>query len=87
MTETMFPRHVDPVTLKTIGEKTRLTDYHTLNTASAHPQVLQDGTILTMGGNYRHKKGPHYLIVKVPPTYESDGQIFCLICVEPNLSV
>jgi carotenoid cleavage dioxygenase-like enzyme len=73
MTESVFLRRIDPVTLKTIGEKTRLRDHVCINHATAHPQVLEDGTVLNMGNNYRHKKGPHYCIISVPPSYESSG--------------
>ncbi len=74
MTETNFVRRVDPKTLETNPEKINLSDYLTVNHATAHPHTLPDGSVLNMGNNYKHKKGPHYCIIKVPPTYESDGK-------------
>ena len=73
MTESIFVRRIDPKTLEPIGPKTRLGDYMTINHATAHPHILDDGTALNMGNNYRHKKGPHYCIVEVPPSYDSSG--------------
>ena len=73
MTETLFTRRIDPVTLKTIGKKTRLTDYVAVNQATAHPHVLEDGSVLNIGSNYRHKNGPHYCVIKIPPTYNTNG--------------
>jgi len=72
MTESMFIRRVDPTTLKTIGSKTRLADYLAVSQATAHPHVLEDGTVLNVGNNYYHKKGTHYCIVSIPPTFDSN---------------
>ena len=73
MTESLFIRRIDPKTLETIGNKTRLGDFVAINHATAHPHILEDGTALNMGNNYRHKNGPHYCIIEVPPSYESSG--------------
>jgi len=75
MTEVYFLRRIDPKSLETIGNKTRITDYVAVNGATAHPHILEDGTALNMGSNFRHKKGTHYCIIQVPPTYESEGKV------------
>lgn len=72
MTETNFVRRVDPANLDTLGEKTNLHDYVAINSATAHPHILEDGTVINVGNNYRHAGGPHYCFIKVPPSYNSE---------------
>ncbi|XP_021949663.1 beta,beta-carotene 15,15'-dioxygenase [Folsomia candida] len=72
MTETVFIRRVDPESLKCIGDKTRIRDHCALNTATAHPHCFEDGTMLNVGNNFKHKGGPHYCFVKVPPKFNSE---------------
>jgi carotenoid cleavage dioxygenase-like enzyme len=76
MTERTFVRRIDPVTLKTVGEKTNLRNHLTVNHATAHPHILEDGTVLNMGNNFLHAQGPHYCIISVPPSYDSDETSF-----------
>ncbi|CAL8110500.1 unnamed protein product [Orchesella dallaii] len=72
MTETNFLRRVDPETLQTLGSKTNLEDYLTVNTATAHPHVLNDGTVINLGNSFRRSDGPHYNFIKVPPASNSE---------------
>lgn len=72
MTETNFTRRVDPFSLDIVGEKINISVYVAINSATAHPHVLDDGTIINVGNNYRHSKGPHYCFIKVPPSYNSE---------------
>jgi len=76
MTETNFVRKFDPTNLDTLGEKTNISDYVAVNTATAHPHVLEDGSIINIGTNFRHKKGPHYCFIKVPPSFNSEKSSF-----------
>jgi carotenoid cleavage dioxygenase-like enzyme len=71
MTETNAIRRIDPENLKSIGDKTVISKYVAVNHATAHPHVLEDGTVYNVGTSYRHKKGPQYVVVKVPPTFGS----------------
>ena len=73
MTETNLVRRVDPSDLKTVGKKTNLTKYAAVNHATAHPHVLPDGSVLNMGSNYQHKRGPMYSVYKIPPTFGQEG--------------
>ncbi|CAG7724263.1 unnamed protein product [Allacma fusca] len=76
MTETNAIRRIEPMDLKTIGGKTLISDFVAINHATAHPHVSEDGTAYNMENNYRHKKGPHYVVVKIPPTFGSVGTCF-----------
>lgn len=83
MTETKYARRIDPDTLETVGEKTRI---RVINTATAHPHILDDGTVLNLGSNYRQKGGPHTCIYKVPPNFdkkESSFENFKLLATIP----
>ncbi|XP_037029629.1 beta,beta-carotene 9',10'-oxygenase-like isoform X2 [Bradysia coprophila] len=71
MTETNAMRRIDSKTLETIGDKTVLTKYVAINHATAHPHVCEDGTVYNLGSSYQSKKGPHYVVIKVPPTFGS----------------
>jgi len=74
MTETNVVRRIDPENLKGIGEGVNLTDCMiAVNTASAHPHVLEDGTAINLGSQYKHKGGPHYCFVKIPPSNGNEG--------------
>lgn len=73
MTETNAIRRIDSETLKTLGDKTVISKYVAINHATAHPHVCEDGTVYNMGSSYHHKRGPHYVVVKVPPTFGSKG--------------
>lgn len=89
MTETNFTRRVDPATLETVGEKTNINDYVAVNSATAHPHVLQDGNVINVGNVYRHAKGPHYAFIKVPPANATSEGIYgsqwkCPHCTSPN---
>lgn len=74
MTETNSIRRIDSETLKTIGDRTVITKYVAINHATAHPHVCEDGTVYNIGTSYHHSKGPHYVVVKIPPTFGSKGQ-------------
>ncbi len=74
MTETNAIRRIDSETLKTIGDKTVISKYVAINHATAHPQVCKDGTVYNIGTSYQHSKGPHYVVVKIPPTFGNTGQ-------------
>ena len=74
MTETNFVRQVDPSNLETLGEKTNISSYVAVNTASAHPHVLEDGTVINVGNNFKHSKGPRYCFIKVPPSFNSESK-------------
>ncbi|KAJ6633290.1 Retinoid isomerohydrolase, partial [Pseudolycoriella hygida] len=67
MTETDIIRRIDPMTLKTIGDKTSIPNYIAINHASAHPHVFDDGTAYNIGSSFHHKKGFYYAIIKIPP--------------------
>ncbi|KAJ6616396.1 Beta,beta-carotene 15,15'-dioxygenase, partial [Pseudolycoriella hygida] len=69
MTETNAIRRIDPTTLKTIGDKTIISKYVAINHATAHPHICDDGTVYNIGTSYQHRKGPHYVVVKIPPTF------------------
>lgn len=73
MTESNFVRRLKPDTLETLGEKTNISDYIAVDSATAHPHVLKDGTVINVGNNYRHWKGPHYTIFEIPPSFQSQG--------------
>jgi len=72
MTETNFVRRVNPETLDTMGSKTDLGKYVAINSATAHPHILEDGTAINVGNSYRHAGGPHYCFIKVPPSHNSE---------------
>ncbi|XP_071531273.1 carotenoid-cleaving dioxygenase, mitochondrial-like [Panulirus ornatus] len=74
LTETKNMRRIDPETLATVGEKTKLDQYIAVNTATAHPHVDPDGTVYNMGNSYANKKGPTYNIIKFPPPKVVNGQ-------------
>ncbi|CAG7733022.1 unnamed protein product, partial [Allacma fusca] len=76
MTETNVIRRISPEDLHIIGDKTNISDYIALNQATAHPHVCHDGTVYNMGNNYRHKRGPHYVLVKIPPTFGSSDTCY-----------
>lgn len=67
MTETNTIRRVDPETLKTVGDKTKISDYVAVNMATAHPHVDPDGTVYNMGNSYSGGKGPTYNVIRFPP--------------------
>ncbi|CAG7834109.1 unnamed protein product, partial [Allacma fusca] len=71
MTETNTIRRIDPENLKIVGDKTVITKYVAVNHATAHPHVCEDGSVYNIGTSYRHSRGPHYVVVKVPPTFGS----------------
>lgn len=75
MTETNAIRRIDSETLKTIGDKTVISKYVAINHATAHPHICKDGTVYNMGTSYRHNRGPHYVVVKIPPTFDSKGKV------------
>lgn len=75
MTETNAIRRIDAETLNTIGEKTVISKYVAINHATAHPHVCKDGTVYNIGTSYQHSRGPHYVVVKVPPTFGSKGKV------------
>lgn len=74
MTETNAIRRIDSETLNTIGDKTLISKYVAINHATAHPHVCADGTVYNIGTSYQHSRGPHYVVVKVPPTFGSKGK-------------
>lgn len=76
MTETNAIRRIDSESLKTIGDKTLISKYVAINHATAHPHICDDGTVYNVGNSYQSKKGPQYVVVKVPPTFGSKGQTF-----------
>ncbi|XP_047468958.1 carotenoid-cleaving dioxygenase, mitochondrial-like [Penaeus chinensis] len=67
MTETNKMRRVDPDDLKTVGDKTNVTNYVAVNMATAHPHVEPDGTVYNMGNSFMGAKGPTYNVIKFPP--------------------
>lgn len=74
MSETNAIRRIDPETLETIGEKTHITKYVAINHATAHPHVMEDGTVYNVGSSYQFGKGSSYIVVKIPPTFGNKGQ-------------
>ncbi|ROT75094.1 hypothetical protein C7M84_006380 [Penaeus vannamei] len=67
MTETNKMRRVDPADLKTVGDKTNITNYVAVNMATAHPHVDPDGTVYNMGNSFMGAKGPTYNVIRFPP--------------------
>ena len=63
-TETGHIRRMDPVTLDTY-ERVELEDYIAVNTATAHPHIEQDGTIINMGSGMM--PSPKYHVIKMLP--------------------
>ncbi|ODM91952.1 Beta,beta-carotene 15,15'-monooxygenase [Orchesella cincta] len=76
MTETNFVRRVDPETLETLGPKTNIGNFVAINSATAHPHILEDGTAINVGNSYRHAGGPHYCFIKVPPSFQTEQTSF-----------
>ncbi|CAL8110499.1 unnamed protein product [Orchesella dallaii] len=76
MTEANFVRQVNPETLETLGGRTNISKFVAVNSASAHPHILEDGTAINVGNSYRHAGGPHYCFIKVPPSFNSEKTSF-----------
>ncbi|KAK4028772.1 carotenoid isomerooxygenase-like [Daphnia magna] len=64
-TETPQIRQVDAETLETVGEKCNISELVAVNHSTAHPHVLEDGTVYNMG-NSVGSKGPIYNIIEFP---------------------
>ncbi|XP_070552540.1 beta,beta-carotene 15,15'-dioxygenase-like [Ptychodera flava] len=65
ITETHKIRKVDPKTLATLGEKIDYADVVSVNGASAHPHIDNDGTVYNIAIKYGLYSTYH--IVKIPP--------------------
>ncbi|XP_070535666.1 beta,beta-carotene 15,15'-dioxygenase-like isoform X2 [Ptychodera flava] len=63
-TESQYLRKVNPVTLET-GDKLDYSQYVSINTASAHPHTLPDGTVYNVG--YSFGITTTYNIIKIQP--------------------
>ena len=77
LTETNFIRRIDPKDLKTVGPKTNVKDYVVVNHSTAHPHTLPDGSLLNLGNNFEHHRGPRCCVIKIPPTFGKEGKKFC----------
>lgn len=75
LTETCYLQRINPEDLSVIGDRTNISDYVAMNSSTAHPHVLPDGTVINVGNNWRHKNGPHYCFMKVPPVSGGEGKI------------
>lgn len=74
LTETNVMRRIDPETLDTVGERTKLEEYISVQTATAHPHVDPDGTVYNMGSSFAEKQGPQYTIIKFPSPAVVNGK-------------
>ncbi|XP_026871840.2 retinal Mueller cells isomerohydrolase isoform X3 [Electrophorus electricus] len=66
-TETNFITKVNPDTLETI-KKVDLCNYVSINGATAHPHIEQDGTVYNIGNCFGKNLSLAYNIVKIPPS-------------------
>lgn len=64
-TETNFLRRLDPSNLETLGGKVDIKDKVSVNNATAHPHLDNDGTMHNLGNIYQGK--PHYAIIRMTP--------------------
>ncbi|XP_017548918.1 retinal Mueller cells isomerohydrolase isoform X2 [Pygocentrus nattereri] len=65
-TETNFITKVNPDTLETV-KKVDLCNYLSINGATAHPHIEQDGTVYNIGNCFGKNMSLAYNIIKIPP--------------------
>ncbi|XP_070538189.1 carotenoid-cleaving dioxygenase, mitochondrial-like [Ptychodera flava] len=82
LTETQYMRRVDPTTLDTTdNDKIDITNYVAVNSASAHPHFLNDGTHFNMGSSFGKKC--NYNILKLEPGESKGEQKWSMLCSIP----